>query len=430
MKKKKAISMLLAAVMVTGLLVGCGSKPETDDGAKQGDSGNKTVTMMGWYDEDDMAPILEEINKQLDGKYEMEYTYVANTEINNVLSTQLAAGEGPDIIMDGSNYPAQIKAGNVEEITDKEYVKEFNEAGMALCSTDGKVYGIPSYGWFSGIWCNKAILDECGVEIPKTFDEFVATCEAINAKGYTAYGFGLADDSTAVSSLMGYMQNSFYTNNNENPDGIDFDTQFAMGEKTLSGNCDDCVNKWYTLIEKGLIAPESLGISCQEMLNSFKNGEVAFLHGGPWQYTEIKEAGVDFLMLPQLSETGEDPYVLGGPAACFSINVNTKNHDGAEAALEALASVEVQTAFAAANVGGTSYRNGVETEMPEEYEPVKDILNKGNIAFPSDRWSVNMPSQSLIDEIAAQLQGVISGDIGTEEFLQALDAKADSIRYE
>lgn len=430
MKKKKAISMLLAAVMVTGLLVGCGSKPETDDGAKQEDSGNKTVTMMGWYDEDDMALILEEINKQLDGKYEMEYTYVANTEINNVLSTQLAAGEGPDIIMDGANYPAQIKAGNVEEITDKEYVKEFNEAGMALCSTDGKVYGIPSYGWFSGIWCNKAILDECGVEIPKTFDEFVAACEAINAKGYTAYGFGLADDSTAVSCLMGYMQNSFYTNNNENPDGIDFDTQFAMGEKTLSGNYDDCVNKWYTLIEKGLIAPESLGISCQEMLNSFKNGEVAFLHGGPWQYTEIKEAGVEFLMLPQLSETGEDPYVLGGPAACFGINVNTKNHDGAEAALEALASVEVQTAFAAANVGGTSYRNGVETEIPEEYELVKDILNKGNIAFPSDRWSVNMPSQSLIDEIAAQLQGVISGDIGTEEFLQALDAKADSIRYE
>ena len=94
-----------------------------------------------------------------------------------------------------------------------------------------------------------------------------------------------------------------------------------------------------TLVEKGLIASESLGISCQEMLNSFKNGEVAFLHGGPWQYTELKESGVNFKMLPQLSETGENEYVLGGPAACFGINVNTENHDGAEAALTALASV-------------------------------------------------------------------------------------------
>ena len=91
------------------------------------------------------------------------------------------------------------------------------------------------------------------------------------------------------------------------------------------------------------------------------------------------------------------------------INVNTENHDGAEATLTALASVEVQQAFADANIGGTSYRSGVEAQMPEEYEYVADIINNGNIAFPSDRWSVNLPSQSLFDEFTAQLQGVISG---------------------
>ncbi len=74
-----------------------------------------------------------------------------------------------------------------------------------------KIYGIPSYGWFSGIWCNASILEECGVEIPKTFDEFVAACETINEKGYTAYGFGIADDSTATSSLLGYLENFIIT---------------------------------------------------------------------------------------------------------------------------------------------------------------------------------------------------------------------------
>lgn len=433
MKKKKILSVLLALTIVSGMLAGCGNNAGTDgkseeDGKQK--NGTKTVTMMGWYDEADMEPILEAINKKMDGKYEMEYTYVSNTDFNNVISTQLASGEGPDIIMDGSNFPAEIKAGNVEDISEYDFVSEFNEAGMSLCTAEGKVYGIPSYGWFSGIWCNQDILDECGVEIPKTFDEFVSACETINAKGYTAYGFGLADDSTAYSSLIGYMENSFYHNNEDNPDGIQFDEKFSNGEVTLTGNYEDCVNKWYTLIEKELIAKESLGISCQEMLNSFKNGEVAFLHGGPWQYNELKESGVNFLMTPQLSETGKDPYVLGGPAACFGINVNTKNHDGAEAALEAIASVEVQKAFADANVGGTSYRQRVEVTIPDEYEPVKEVLNKGNIAFPSDRWSVNMPSQSLIDEFASQLQGIISGDVTVEQMLSALDTKADSIRYE
>ena len=386
--KKKVISMFLTACTVSVMVVGGGSNLVMADDAE-------TVTLMGWYDEDDMNPILEKVNEQMDGKYVIEYTYVANTDYNNVLSTQLASGEGPDIIMDGTNYPAEIKAGNVEDISDYDFVKEFNEAGMSLCSADGKIYGIPSYGWFSGIWCNASILEECGVEIPKTFDEFVAACETINEKGYNAYGFGIADDSTATSSLLGYLENSYYHNNEEaNPDGTDFDTKFAMGEVTMDGHINDCVNKWCTLVEKGLIASESLG------------------------------------MLPQLSETGENEYVLGGPAACFGINVNTENHDGAEAALTALASVEVQQAFADANVGGTSYRSGVEAQMPEEYEYVTDIINNGNIAFPSDRWSVNLPSQSLFDEFTAQLQGVISGDISGDDLVNAIDTKADSIRYE
>ena len=259
--KKKVISMFLTACTVSVMVVGGGSNLVMADDAE-------TVTLMGWYDEDDMNPILEKVNEQMDGKYVIEYTYVANTDYNNVLSTQLASGEGPDIIMDGTNYPAEIKAGNVEDISDYDFVKEFNEAGMSLCSADGKIYGIPSYGWFSGIWCNASILEECGVEIPKTFDEFVAACETINEKGYTAYGFGIADDSTATSSLLGYLENSYYHNNEEaNPDGTDFDTKFALGEVTMDGHINDCVNKWCTLVEKGLIASESLGISCQEMLN-------------------------------------------------------------------------------------------------------------------------------------------------------------------
>lgn len=422
--KKKVISMLLTACTVSAMVAGGSASLVMADDAE-------TITMMGWYDEDDMNPILDKVNEQLDGKYVMEYTYVANSDFNNVLSTQLAAGEGPDIIMDGTNFPAEIKAGNVEDISEADFVSEFDEAGMALCTADGKTYGIPSYGWFSGIWCNTAILEECGVEVPKTFDEFVAACKTINEKGYTAYGFGIADDTTATSSLLGYLENSYYHNNDEaNPDGIDFDTKFAMGEVTMDGHINDSVNKWCTLVDEGLIASESLGISCQEMLNSFKNGEVAFLHGGPWQYNELKESGISFAMLPQLSESGENAYMLGGPAACFGINVNTENHDGAEAALSALASIDVQQAFADANVGGTSYRSGVVVQMPEEYDYVADIINSGNIAFPSNRWSVNMPSQSLFDEFTAQIQGVISGDITGDELVQAIDAKAASIRYE
>lgn len=35
---------------------------------------------------------------------------------------------------------------------------------------------LPMDGVFRNL-CNASILEECGVEIPKTFDEFVAACE-------------------------------------------------------------------------------------------------------------------------------------------------------------------------------------------------------------------------------------------------------------
>lgn len=430
MKKKKVFSILLASVMAASLATGCGGGDAQEGGESGGSSGGGTVSIMGWYDEDDMQGVIDAVNAQLGEDYTLEYTYVALSDYNNVLGTQLASGEGPDIIMDGAQFPARVKAGNLVDISDADYLGEFSEEGLSLSTQDGKVYGIPTYGWFSGIWYNADILSECGVEVPKTFDEFVAACETIQAAGYQPMAFGLADGDTGWASLSGYLENSFYHNNDGNPDGTEFDAQFAAGEKTLDGNYNDVVAKWYTLIEKGFINAEMLGISNQDALNTFKAGDVAFFNGGPWQYNEIKETGLNFGLMPQLSATGEDVFAGGGPSANVGINVNAANKEGAEKAMEAFASVEVQQAFVDANPGSPSYRSGVESELPEEYAEIADTVNSGRMAVNWDRWSVNMPAETMNNEAISQLQGLVSGDLTVDGFVQALDAKADSSRYE
>ena len=118
-----------------------------------------------------------------------------------------------------------------------------------------------------------------------------------------------------------------------------------------------------------------------------------------------------------------------GPAVNFGINVNSKNKEGAQAVLKAMASVAVQQAFVDANVGGFSYCAGVNAQMPEEYNDIKDIIDAGNIACTWDRWSVNMPSQSLFDEAKSALQGLIVGGYTVDDYLKELDDMATSIRY-
>jgi len=49
---------------------------------------------------------------------------------------------------------------------------------------DGKLYGIPVSGDLWVIYYNKAILDECGVAVPKTISELKTASAKIKAKGY------------------------------------------------------------------------------------------------------------------------------------------------------------------------------------------------------------------------------------------------------
>lgn len=427
---KRFISALLGLSMTATLLAGCGggANDAGGDSGKKGAS-SKVITMSCWYDEQNMKPVFDKLNEVLDGKYEIEYTYVGLDNYNNVISTQLAAGEGPDILVDGANFPARIKAGNLKDITGSKRLEGFNEAGMSLCTDkDGKVYGIPCYGWFSGLWYNKDIFEANGItELPKTFDELVKVCDKLSANGVQPLGFGLAGGDQGMHSVLGYLENAFYEASEK---GKEFDKKFAYGEAKMNGTINSYVKEWSVLIDKGYITPEMVGISNDQALNDFISGKTAMFNSGPWYYPNFKEAGLNFGMLPHMGNDENVSYLLGGPAASFGINKNTSNPEGAEAVLDALASVEVQQAFADINPGAFTYKEGVKVDIPEEYDAVREILEKGNVACSWDRWGANMPSQTLVDEFIAQLQGVVTGDLTIDEFVKALDSKADSIRYE
>lgn len=423
---KRVISALLSVCMTSILVTGCTGK---DEKGSSDESNSNVLTMTGWYTEENMKPVFDKLDEVLQGKYKIEYTYIGLDNYNNVISTQLAAGEGPDILVDGSNFPARIRAGNLKDITGSSRLEGFNEAGMNLCtSRDGKVYGIPSYGWFSGLWYNKDIFEQNGItKLPKTFDEFVAVCDKLKANGVQALGFGLADGDSGMHSVLGYLENAFYEVSEQ---GKSFDEKFAYGEEKMDGNINKYIEDWSILIKKGHITPEMVGISNDQALSDFISGKTAMFNSGPWHYTNFKEADMNFGMLPHMGNNENVSYLLGGPAASIGINKNTKNPEGAEAVLDAFASVEVQQAFADTNTGSFSYKEGVNINVPQEYDIVKPILEKGDVACSWERWGVNMPSQTLVDEFIAQLQGVITGDLTVDQFVKAIDNKANSIRYE
>lgn len=416
---------VLFLLMVLLVLQGC-SNGTNNATAVEGKDSTKNISMIGWYEENIMSDTIDQINNALPEGTKLEYTFVNLSQFNNVLSTQLAAGEGPDIIMDGTAFSARIRADNLLEITNMNLAENFNEAGLSLASRDGKIYGVPSYGWFSGTWYNKDIFAKYNLSPPKTFEELLAICRTLTDNGIQPIGFGLSDDNTAWHSLMGYLENAFYHNGTESPD---FDIQFAQGKKTMEGNLNQAVDTWSQMITDGYITSKMLGISAEQVIPDFIAGKTAMFYGGPWQYNQLKESGLNFGMFSHVGTNPEELWLVGGLTANFGINKNSQNIDAAKEVLQLLASENIQKSILNSNPGGVSYFKGLVADIPEEYTDIKDVLDAGRVGVAWERWGTNMPAQSLIDEGGKQLQGMIGGATTTEGFLKALDNKANQIRY-
>lgn len=61
-------------------------------------------------------------------------------------------------------------------------------SGMTdVLNIDGRIYGIPAEIQANGIWYNKALFDQCGLEIPETYDELLNCCKVLRENGITPW---------------------------------------------------------------------------------------------------------------------------------------------------------------------------------------------------------------------------------------------------
>lgn len=56
---------------------------------------------------------------------------------------------------------------------------------LEMFTFNDSVYGLPLNGYVEGIFYNKEIFEQAGVEVPETFDDLVQAVEKLKAAGYT-----------------------------------------------------------------------------------------------------------------------------------------------------------------------------------------------------------------------------------------------------
>lgn len=416
MKAFHRVASLMIVLLLCVSAAAC-SNPGGNGGSKK----NKTkVTLAYWNTEETMAPFLKLLEAELED-IEIEYNYVENQFYGTAIKTKLTAGEGDDIMafapLDVYSLSSQ---GQVLDLTER-YGSLYSDAGKVPYTFDGKLYAVPMLSWYEGIFYNKTIFEEHNISVPTTFDEWIGVCEQLAADGIKPLTLGAKNGSTLLKSCLGYVTAEYLLNDK----GRDFDYRFSKGEASLAGTWDPYIAKWKTLIDKGFINTNMLGIDDNQALDEFATGKAAMWASGPWSYATIKQKNINlkFDMFPYLGEKPENACLVGAPGAGFVVNSNSKVMEAALKVLDLMATERGQQALLEGNPGSSSYLVGVESELPAEYTSVRQTLESGRVYCAWENWGL---ATHCFNVFTQNLQGLVANRVTVGEMLQEVDKTAMS----
>lgn len=124
---------------------------------------------------------------------------------DNVVKTRLATGEMTDVFFynSGSLLQALNPTQTLVDLSDQPFMENVIEAFVPTVSQGEGIYGVPfGTAMGGGILYNKAIYAELGLEVPLTWDEFVANNAAIAEAGYAPVIATFDATSTWTSQLF------------------------------------------------------------------------------------------------------------------------------------------------------------------------------------------------------------------------------------
>lgn len=158
-----------------------------------------TLTFWSWRPEDrkayqDLIADFERKNPDI----KVNYVAFEPTGYPTVLSTALAGGKGPDVMMVRAygGLEQVAKAGYLEPITNK-FPELGNFSSQALASetlrSDKQLYAVPFATQTLGLYYNKAIFQKLKLPAPRTWDDLLKAGQMLKAAGVIPLANGTKD---------------------------------------------------------------------------------------------------------------------------------------------------------------------------------------------------------------------------------------------
>ena len=179
----KNLKIFTASILMTSLVLsGCSGK--SDISSSQG--GITTIKVFHHMSEqtkrDGLKNLMDEFTKE-NPNVKFEEEAISQDSYKNTLKTKLAAGDAPDIIMGTPyEYTDLVDAGHIMDLTGQSFYNNIQDLAIPSVKIKDKLYGIPLDVQAHGIFYNKDVFKEAGVEVPQTYSDLVKVCETLKSK--------------------------------------------------------------------------------------------------------------------------------------------------------------------------------------------------------------------------------------------------------
>lgn len=281
---KKTISLLLSAAMV----VTCSSSVYASESQEEHEPVTIRV-LTRWTGTDSMTPLFQEIKESFEEEY--PWITIQDDSINeesaylNVLSTAIATGDMPNIfyvptVMGCLEY---AKAGLLLDVStlfeDEEWYSGFNEGVFSAFDyssygVDG-CYAIPFSLGVEGIYYNKALFEEAGIEaVPETMDDMYAAVEKLKENDIIPFAVG-ADETWRAGHILNWL--TYKTA------GVQY--TMDIGARTAKWTDElmvESLQNYLDLKAAGAFQDNYEGVTYEEEQNLFFSGKAAMDVNGTW----------------------------------------------------------------------------------------------------------------------------------------------------
>ena len=329
MKKTSKIMSIALAMLMTAGLASCGSSDDKgNDGSKAASNSGETVevkmAVWGSGAADNFNKGADVFNSRQDKiKFSVE---MQSGDYNQFLGDKTAANDLPDMFF-LSPY-AQVaqfaKNGKTLDLSDQPFAERIYDSAKASCEYDGKLYAYPMVQEMLGIFYNKDMFKDAGIEtVPTTISEFEDACEKLKAKGYTPLAATYKDSWTenhTFSCLLGAAlqddMNNWIESMNAGTGSFDVENADAMFR--------------FLDIMKENSGDNYMDADSTAGFNALANGEAAMLFSGEFSLLNMASINPDLpvgLFAVPMTDNAADAKLDVDVGICVAVNKDGKHVD-------------------------------------------------------------------------------------------------------